>query len=91
MKSEKEAGHANNDINATQITKVVVWKYLTDTNAWFVIDSNRAKRHALWMERTLPDWGSNYNRSTHNFEWDVYTRFTRGWDDYKWIYGQNPS
>ena len=70
--------------------KVVVDPYLTDSNNWFMIDSNQAKMHCLWFNRVNPeiamDPTSDYNLAA---KYRGYMRHSYGWDDYRWIWGHN--
>jgi len=70
--------------------KVVVDPYLTDANNWFMIDSAQAKMHALWFNRVNPeitmDPASDFNLEA---KYRGYMRYSFGWDDFRWIYGQN--
>jgi hypothetical protein len=93
VQSELEPGHANNDANVVGngIQNVIVWPYLTDSNAWFVVDSTRMKRHLLWLNRTTPQWAGDLDEDTDTYRWSVRYRFDRGFDDWKWIAGSNPS
>lgn len=93
VESVNEPGHANNDKNVVgdYIQNVIVWPYLTDSNAWFVLDSQRAQRHLLWLDRTRPQWVGDVDEDTDTYRWSVRYRFDRGFDDWKWVAGSNPS
>lgn len=93
LESVLEPGHANNDKNVVgdYITNVVVWPYLTDSNAWFVVDSTRAKRHLMWLDRVKPQWAGDLDEDTDTYRWQVRFRFDRGFDDWRWVAGSNPS
>jgi phage major head subunit gpT-like protein len=73
------------------IRQVVVWDYLTDANAWFVIDSQRAKQALKWMDRVPLEFALD---PTSNFRlesrWRGYMRYSYGWKDWRWVYGNNP-
>jgi hypothetical protein len=92
VNSTNQPGSANNDINPQQgRMRVVRWNYLTDTNAWFMIDSNRMKRALKWFDRvpiniTLAPKSSS--------AWAIYearARYSYGWRDWRWLHGSNPS
>lgn len=72
--------------------QVVVWDYLTDANAWFVIDSRMAKRHLLWVDRVPLEFAAD---PTGNFRLEAryrgYMRYSYGWSDWRWVIGCNPS
>jgi phage major head subunit gpT-like protein len=76
----------------TFLNKVIVWHYLTDANAWFMIDSQLAKRHLLWVDRVGMEFAldptSNYRLEAR---YRGYMRYSYGWSDWRWVYGNNPS
>jgi hypothetical protein len=69
--------------------KVIVDPYLTDANNWFMIDSVQAKLHLLWFWRVRPemsmDPASDFNLVA---KYRTYMRCSFGWDDWRWIYGE---
>jgi phage major head subunit gpT-like protein len=85
-------GSADNDANflASRGLRVVVDPYLTDANNWFMIDSAQASMHALWFNRVNPeltmDPASDYNLVA---KYRGYMRYSFGWDDFRWVYGQS--
>ena len=72
--------------------KYVVWDYLTDSNAWFMIDLQLAKLYLNWFDRVplevAMDPSSNYQLEGR---WRGYMRYSHGWSDFRWIIGSNPS
>jgi hypothetical protein len=83
---------ANNTINVNKNRyRVVVWDYLTDANAWFLIDSTLMSQHLIWLDRVMPEFNAEYDGDTHIGKWRAYMRFSRGWDSPFWVYGNNPS
>ena len=76
----------------TFLKNVIVWDYLTDANAWFLIDSQLAKRQLLWVDRVPMEFALD---PTSNFRLEAryrgYMRYSYGWSDFRWVYGQNPS
>ncbi len=72
--------------------RAIVWDYLTDANAWFVLDSRLAKQYLLWIDRVplefALDPASNYNLVAR---YRGYMRYSFGWVDWRWVYGNNPS
>jgi phage major head subunit gpT-like protein len=83
-------GTADNDANAIAGLRVVVDPYLSDANNWFMISSAEAAMHALWFDRVNPEIAmapdSDY---TLQAKYRGYMRYSFGWDDFRWIYGQN--
>jgi phage major head subunit gpT-like protein len=77
---------------APHSVNLIVWDYLTDANAWFMIDSRLAKEHLLWLDRTQMEFALD---PTSNFRLEAryrgYMRYSYGWSDWRWVYGNNPS
>lgn len=85
-------GTANNDVNP-QLGRwqVVMWQYLTDSNAWFVVDSSLMKMHLDWFNRQPLSINPKIEDKTLRATWIAYMRYSYGWSDFKWIFGCNPS
>ena len=70
--------------------KVIPWLRLSDTNAWFMADG-------MWRNQTV-NW---YNRealqvmvvdeTTTHVVYELKLHYSFGFDDWRWIYGHNPS
>ena len=92
VRSAQEPGTANNAINpqAGRYT-VKVWHYLTDANAWFVMDASRRRQALRWYERVPLEFANTSDFETLQAKYRAYMRFSLGWADWRWIYGQNPS
>ena len=69
----------------------VVWDRLTDSNAWFLIDSTLMKQHLIWQWRIKPEFAQSDDFDGLTAKYRGYMRYGIGWTDWKWIYGQNPS
>jgi phage major head subunit gpT-like protein len=90
--SDKEADTANNTANFWKGRyKVVVWDYLSDTNNWFLIDSRFAKMFLKWFNRISPEFNKDKDFDTYVAKWSVYTRYSYGFSDWKWLIGANPA
>lgn len=72
------------------LRQVVVWDYLTDANNWFLIDSQMAKIHLLWLDR-VPLELMLHPASDFLLEalFRGYMRYSYGWSDWRWVYGHN--
>ena len=70
----------------------LVWDYLTDANAWFLIDPELAKLHLRWFDRVPLEFAMD---PTSDFTLEArfrgYMRYSYGWSDWRWVYGNNPS
>lgn len=88
--SGKDPESANNTFN-TQSNRwmVVVWHYLTDATAWFTIDSSLMDDSLDWFNRVPLSIVPKVEDKTIEAHWIGYMRYSYGWSDYRWIYGQN--
>lgn len=91
-KSPLDPDSANNKINAQQGRwNVVVWHYLTDSNAWFMIDSVLMADSLFWFDRNPLAINPKVEDKTLVATWIAYMRYVMGWGDWRWIAGSNPS
>jgi len=94
VRTAQEVGSANNDVNLnfSQGWNVISWDYLADANAWFMIDSVLKNDHLVWLTRNAPEFhGGKLDESTMIASFTGYSRYSRGFDAWQWIYGNNPS
>lgn len=89
--SELAPENANNAINVHQGMRLIVDPYLTDTNAWFVVDSMMARRYLKWYNRVAPEFAAEDNFDTLIRKYRGYMRYSYGWSDFRWVAGSNPS
>ena len=89
--SEKQPENANNAINVHAGMSVIVDPYLTDTNAWFVVDSTMARRYLKWYDRVMPEFAATGDFDTLIRKYRGYMRYSYGWSDFRWVIGSNPS
>jgi phage major head subunit gpT-like protein len=90
--SDRDPTSANNAINPERGRwNIVVWHWLTDTNAWFVIDEAKKRQQLVWLNRIAPEFASERDFDTLVAKYRGYYRFSRGWSHWKWIAGSNPS
>lgn len=83
---------ANNAINPQNGRfTVVTWHYLTDSNAWFMIDSMLMRMNLHWFNRSPLSIVPKVEDKTLVATWIAYQRYSFGFSDWKWIYGNNPS
>jgi hypothetical protein len=75
--------------NGQFVKNIIVDPYLTDANNWFMVNEAEAKLHLLWFWRVRPemtmDPTSDFNLVA---KYRAYMRLSFGWDDWRWIYGQ---
>lgn len=86
--SALRSDNANNNINSVAGLNVVSSLYLTDSNNWFMVDSQLARQHMQWYWRVRPEFQedptSDYNLV---MRYRGYMRYSYGWDHWRWIYG----
>jgi hypothetical protein len=90
LKSEKQSGNANNDVNVLRATGafpegILVNKYLTDTDAWFIrTDCMEGLTH-------YTSWDAEFDKDndfdTKNLKVSVMIRFSCGWSNFRSLYG----
>ena len=90
--TEGEPDTTDNNVNIWHgNVDVVEWQLLTDSNAWFFIDMQRAKRFLRWFDRRKPDFSNHVHWDTEAARYRVIGRWSYGWDDPSFIYGHDPS
>lgn len=91
--SPLEPSTSNNDVNIWKGSLTVIeWPFLTDTNAWFMVDNARMKQFLNWFDRRVPSLEADRaNFDDESAAWKTVGRWSYGWDDASWIYGNNPS
>jgi phage major head subunit gpT-like protein len=89
LQSALKPGSANNDKNVIQgRLSPVVLDYLTDANAWFVMDPDLAELIFFW--RIRPEFNRDKNFDTMISKFIGYLRFSVGYSDWRGIVGSNP-
>lgn len=81
---------------AHRIRNVIVNPWLTDTNAWFVLDGAAAKEHLLFRvfggdSLDEPGVESYIDPSVRAVVWQMGRTFDFNWDDPRFAVGSNPS
>ncbi len=89
--SELTPESANNAINVHQGLQTVVWDYLTDSNAWYLIDGTMAKRYLKWYDRVPVEFAAEDSFDTLVRKYRGYMRYGFGWSDFRWVLKSNPS
>lgn len=90
VRSTLDPASANNAINPQNGRfGVQTWHYLTDATAWFMLDSARMMRDNIWYERIPVEFGREEDFDTFQAKFRAYMRYSRGFRDYRWVFGQN--
>jgi hypothetical protein len=71
--------------------RVQPWHYLSDSNAWFMIDSVLMKDSLDWWDRESLEINPKVEDKTLFATWIAYMRYSLGWSDWRWVFGSNPS
>lgn len=83
---------ANNAINPQAGRwQVQPWHFLTDANAWFMIDQALMKMALEWFDRVPLGINPMVEDKTIEAHWIAYMRYSFGWSDWRWVAGSNPS
>ena len=69
--------------------RIIVWDYLSDSNNWFMIDSKMSKLFLKWFNRIPTEFNKDKDFDTYVAKWSIYTRYSYGFSDWTWIFGQN--
>jgi hypothetical protein len=91
LKSEKQSGTANNDINAVRSSGMLskgysVWDYLTDPNAWFLMVDN-VPEGLVTLQRRKLDMDQDNDFDTENAKAKATERYISGWVDWRSVRG----
>lgn len=90
VKSVHLPGTELNDINPIQGRfKIIVLDYLTDDNAWFLMDSTMNPLNFFWREKLNFKNGNDFDTDVAKYKGRM--RFSYGWTDWRGILGANPS
>lgn len=72
--------------------KLLVWpNFLTSSSAWFSIDSQYMKQFLLWFDREPVQFFKDQDFGTLVSAFAGYMRYSYGWSDWKWVYGNLPA
>ena len=86
-------GNANNDANFQyQRWNIIPWQFLSDSNNWFMIDSVLMKMSLFWFNRVPFGIDTSMIAGKMNqvqINYPLYSRYTYGYSDWRWVYGHN--
>lgn len=87
-------GNANNDANFVRSLnwKVRVSRFITDPDAWFLVDSQLARQSLYWFNRVLPEFAID-PKGTYDLQarYRGYARWSSGVSDWRFIWGSDGS
>ena len=87
LKSSQDPESANNTINPlyNRGLSLFVNPYLTDDDAWFLVDSTQHKLFFFWRKQL--EMNSDYDYNTGDALYSAYMRFSRTAGDWRGIFG----
>ena len=93
IQSEGKPDTANNNASALfKQLKIIRWNYLSDTNNWFMIDSNAMKSWGLiWYDKIKGEFAMIEDFDTLIGKWRDYGVWTNGWLNWRFCLGGNVS
>jgi phage major head subunit gpT-like protein len=86
VKSARKVGTGDNDINTLMGRfSVEVWDFLDDSDAWFIMDSNRHALNFFWRNR--PEFAREKDFDTFVHKYSGYMRYSYGYSDWRGVVG----
>lgn len=90
VRSAQDPASANNAANPQAGRfRVVTWHYLTDSTAWFLMDAGRRRQALRWYDRIPLEFAREQDFDTLIGKWRAYMRYSLGWTDWRFLFGQN--
>ena len=90
--SVKEPLTANNADNPQAGRyRILPWLELTDSNAFFMIDTTLMRQSLMWFDRVPLSIVPKVEDKTLAATWIAYMRYSFGFSDWRWIIGSNAS
>jgi hypothetical protein len=62
-----------------------------DTNNWWLVNSSFMKKFLMWFNRIAPEINTTVDFDHFLYKASIYMRFSFGWRDWRWIYGNQVS
>ena len=88
IKSQGKVDTANNNRNFHEGRyKTHEWRYLTDTNNWFMCDGTMRKAALFWSDRVAAEFAMVEDFDTLVAKWRGYMRYGMTYIDWRWING----
>ena len=93
IKSDKDPLTANNTYNPQGNGRWsgTDWEYLNDTNNWFMLDTQSAKKWVVWFDRIPLDFGKAEEFDSFVAKWRAYCRYSWMFLNWRWIAGAEVS
>ena len=88
VKSAGKVDTANNNRNFHEGRySTYEWRYLTDTNNWFMCDSSLRKQYLFWQDRVAAEFAMIEDFDTLVAKWRGYVRHAMTYVNWRWING----
>jgi len=89
INSKGKVDVATNNVNFHQgrYKMLVVPNFLTDTNNWFMVDSDLMKKDLWWFDRIPLEFMQDKDSDTLLAKYLGYMRYGFGWIDWRFIFG----
>lgn len=71
--------------------KLITMDYLSDSNNWFMADWEYMQQWLIWWDRVPVMFFKDTQIDTLVARFACYMAFSYGWDDWRWVYGENPA
>jgi phage major head subunit gpT-like protein len=66
---------------------LAVWDRLTNSNYWWMIDSELCKMNMIWWDRVKPEYNYDRDFDTYVAKWSVYMRCNTEFNGWHHVYG----
>jgi len=85
-------GSNNNDANMfSGRYRAYIWHWLSDTNAWFMMDSRLRQQYLRWYQRIGYEINADASFTQGIRRIGAYMRYINGFTNWRFLYGNNPS
>ena len=92
VKSAGKIDTANNNRNFHEGKyKTYEWRYLTDTNNWFMCDGSMRKQYLFWSDRVAIEFAMIEDFDTLVAKWRGYGRWGMTYTNWRWLAGAQVS
>jgi hypothetical protein len=87
---DPESAENARNIHASEM-QFVVSPYLSNTDAWFTVDTMMANKYLKWYDRIMPTFNATDTFDTLLRKYAGRMRYSYGWSDFRWILGSSPT
>lgn len=92
VQSEGKPDTTDNNVNIHKGQyKVIVWPFLTDSTAWFLMDKQLANMFLQWFDRRVPKLEQEDDFNTEQAYFKVVGRWSFGVSNWRFLIGSKPA